>query len=490
MNQTIKTRRSWYHLRWWQAILLLIVVCGGWYFFRMWQGERELQAVMAEWDAIGLWRQEEIKARLLANGEGSGLAKYVKDLGRELPGHLSYEDDAKHFITQPYFPQHLLHPDTVAFLEKRYSHLPQIQHQLNNLLTFPVVPLQGTVRHGAAEYVFSSHESNVLRQLLSACHHNKLLHLQAKQFDAAINLVEAESKLAALCLAEPITFDQIIGHNLVANWLSRIDKLLANGEYTEAQLARMDHLLRQFDCQQLWKKYLQTAPGSTLAWIKYLAHSNDDISKLVSMPTDDSFWVQWKAKLDLLMLRSECRSTNFQAEMLQHELDIYRRADLPLLAQHQQLSKDHEQHRKRHENKLTAHRFVIQPHHYILKTCILVLAKQRCTQLGLAAERYRLQHHRWPTSQEELIPKYLDQALLDPFDDKPLRFKVKSDGLVIYSIGVSLGNNIFVDNDGDVIGTVEQPPRDTGIKLWNPEQRRLPAKPLYRPPPEFSTIEW
>ena len=106
-------------------------------------------------------------------------------------------------------------------------------------------------------------------------------------------------------------------------------------------------------------------------------------------------------------------------------------------------------------------------------------ASWRCTQIALAAERFRLQHQRWPRTQDELIPQYLPAVLLDPFDDKPLRLIAVEDGLHIYSVVGSALDREFKDDGGDIQKTEEKYlTKDTGVKLWNPAHRRKPAKPL------------
>src|SRR5205823_1706695 len=66
---------------------------------------------------------------------------------------------------------------------------------------------------------------------------------------------------------------------------------------------------------------------------------------------------------------------------------------------------------------------------------IRVRAQLRCAVVALAAERFRLAKGRWPKDLAELIPGYLKQVPLDPYDGKPLRFRSVADGLAIYSIG-------------------------------------------------------
>jgi len=85
----------------------------------------------------------------------------------------------------------------------------------------------------------------------------------------------------------------------------------------------------------------------------------------------------------------------------------------------------------------------------------------------IAAERFRLDHGRWPASWEQLIPEYVKQVPLDPFTGQAMLLKPLPDGLVIYSAG-SDGK----DDGGDVIRK-EAPTKDIGFRLWNTAQRGI-----------------
>lgn len=67
------------------------------------------------------------------------------------------------------------------------------------------------------------------------------------------------------------------------------------------------------------------------------------------------------------------------------------------------------------------------------------LAYMRVVQTALAIERWRLAHNgRLPDSLTDLVPGYLPTIPLDPFDEKPLRYKKSAQGYVVYSIGPDL----------------------------------------------------
>jgi hypothetical protein len=108
-------------------------------------------------------------------------------------------------------------------------------------------------------------------------------------------------------------------------------------------------------------------------------------------------------------------------------------------------------------------------------------AQLRCAAVALAAERYRLAHGHWPETPDALLAgKYLQKLPADPFDGKPLRFRARDDGLIIYSVGPD-----EQDNGGRLDRQKPLAPgTDLGFRLWNVDRRRQPSAELVPPPAE------
>jgi hypothetical protein len=104
-------------------------------------------------------------------------------------------------------------------------------------------------------------------------------------------------------------------------------------------------------------------------------------------------------------------------------------------------------------------------------------AQMKTALAAIAAERFRIAHGRLPRDWSELVPKFLDQPILDPFTGKPLIIKSNDQGIVIYSVGregrdeggEKLGHNHYWRHGGrrwDVQLT------NLGTRLLRPELRR------------------
>jgi len=94
-------------------------------------------------------------------------------------------------------------------------------------------------------------------------------------------------------------------------------------------------------------------------------------------------------------------------------------------------------------------------------------ARQRCLNLAIAAQRFRLAHGHFPEAFSEIDPEWVGPAemrnelLTDPFDLAPLRLKHEADRIIIYSTAEDLK-----DDGGDCLNTSSTRTKDVGSLLW------------------------
>lgn len=74
-------------------------------------------------------------------------------------------------------------------------------------------------------------------------------------------------------------------------------------------------------------------------------------------------------------------------------------------------------------------------------------ACQRIFQVSLALHMFWQERDRYPESLSVLVPQYLPAVPKDPFDGKPLRYRLDSNGFRIWSIGTDLKDNGGVHPD-------------------------------------------
>jgi hypothetical protein len=108
------------------------------------------------------------------------------------------------------------------------------------------------------------------------------------------------------------------------------------------------------------------------------------------------------------------------------------------------------------------------------------IAQLRCMTLLVAVERYRIKTNHWPARLNDLVPAYVASIPVDPYDGKPLRYRIIADGVVVYAIGADLE-----DNGGQIrpqAKKIDDPGTDVGFQLWNPELRHLSPEPVAAKP--------
>ena len=71
----------------------------------------------------------------------------------------------------------------------------------------------------------------------------------------------------------------------------------------------------------------------------------------------------------------------------------------------------------------------------VVQIDLRVAAGVDCTRVALGIERYRLAKGALPKVLDDLAPRYIDKAPIDPFDGEPLRYKLTEPGYIVYSIG-------------------------------------------------------
>ncbi|HZY86568.1 MAG TPA: hypothetical protein VFE78_17165 [Gemmataceae bacterium] len=114
----------------------------------------------------------------------------------------------------------------------------------------------------------------------------------------------------------------------------------------------------------------------------------------------------------------------------------------------------------------------------LIRGPLWIHAKCQCAVVGLAVERYRREHQRWPASLAD-VPGLPKEMLTDPLDGRPLRYRRLPDGAVIWSVGLDgkddggkLSDNGALDFEG----------KDIGFRLWDVRHRRRPPQPAEKPP--------
>ncbi|MEX2185303.1 MAG: hypothetical protein WD875_00850 [Pirellulales bacterium] len=91
---------------------------------------------------------------------------------------------------------------------------------------------------------------------------------------------------------------------------------------------------------------------------------------------------------------------------------------------------------------------------------------------AIAAVRHQRINHQWPTSLEDVVPKFLREVPIDQFTGRPLHYKLIDGKPVVYSVSADLdddgGQSPELDDRGSVRGYDDDSPADGDWILWPP----------------------
>ncbi len=92
-------------------------------------------------------------------------------------------------------------------------------------------------------------------------------------------------------------------------------------------------------------------------------------------------------------------------------------------------------------------------------------AEMQLAAVAIAAQRFRQKHGKLPENLKQLVPEFLGEVPADPFDGRSLRYVVRGEEAVLYSVGPNRrddrGKTAEDPNEGDMIFTL-RPPRRPG----------------------------
>jgi hypothetical protein len=98
-------------------------------------------------------------------------------------------------------------------------------------------------------------------------------------------------------------------------------------------------------------------------------------------------------------------------------------------------------------------------------------AELRATAVVLALRQYQQAEQHLPQTLQDLVPKYLSEIPVDPFDGKPLRYRVSTDGRwIVYSVGPNQLDENGEQPKGDPRKYTD--PGDVIFCEWEPEKER------------------
>jgi hypothetical protein len=101
-----------------------------------------------------------------------------------------------------------------------------------------------------------------------------------------------------------------------------------------------------------------------------------------------------------------------------------------------------------------------------IQQCEIMRAKLRSAAACVAALRFRNDTGAWPNSLNALVPGYISAVPNDPFSGAPLVYRVREDGIVVYTAGRNGidegGKRSLIEPDESDVGDYD----DFGFRIW------------------------
>ncbi|MCS7045337.1 MAG: hypothetical protein NZO58_03170, partial [Gemmataceae bacterium] len=247
-----------------------------------------------------------------------------------------------------------------------------------------------------------------------------------------------------------------------------VEKVLARSYPGPAQAAALGRLQQAWEERDDDKSLRLALIGERASFHRSLETlSRDDEVRRQFFGLDDRpVWEALLLRLQLLNLKHS------QACALRHMTKAIEAIDLPESRRLPFLEKLDKEFDKLSKSATVLARLLVPCYRRLFEAHSRGQARVRCLVAGLAAERFRIDHGRWPRDLAELTPKYLAKVPIDPFDDAPIRLRATGDGIVFYCLGCDgKGAGDFWDQPAANRSAVH-----CEFRLWdvNPNRRRQP----------------
>jgi hypothetical protein len=480
-----RPRRSWRKIVLLGSLSLLLLLVGGTFVWIKWvehAAEKQLRAVIAELDQTDPgWRLEQIEdaRKDIPDEENSALVvmQIVAKIPKPVPA-ITLRDQPKSWDMRldESSPEEELEPDIYWELRNELKGIQPLLKQARGLANmkdgrFPITyspDFIGTL----LPYTQGTREVGYLLRK------DLLVRAREHDIDGALESARAAIIAGRSIGDEPLLVSQLVRmacNNLAAN---NIERALAQGQASDQALDRLQRLLAEEEGTPFLLIGLRGERAGFDGLMSYLEDGKQILPGSVqpgvspqrllrgisgqgagSNPLTDA-WESVTAHTDAR--RSRPIILRMLTESIQvAQLPPEQRADRFKFLEQQVKSPD-----------LPAFVRLLMPATYkIAESDLRTHATLRCAIVALAAERFRLANGRWPKDLAELVPAYLKQVPLDPYDGKPIRLRVVADGLLVYSIGPGRQYNISPMNRW----TPKAGGLDVTFQLWNVDARRKPA---------------
>jgi hypothetical protein len=440
-------------------VVALVVVAFVWQWLGDTSSPDRLLALLYDLNASDpTWRLEDLDQAREKVPEASNSANVVHSAAGRLPGRWPLPSFSERFARLRDMPAVRLDNERAALLREEMAARSAALTEARRLAVMP----RG--RHPAAVVRALILHAQVIWKVAALLVFDALDRAERGNVGAALESCRARLNVGRSLGDESLTDAQGIRISCVTTTCDLVERALAQGEATEADLAALQGLLHQ---EEQHPTLLVCARGFRAVVDDLFTRMEDGTVKVESL-----FGKSLLASSDLDL---KTRLFGFSQADIRRE----RARALELTTRLVNIARLPEHLQRAEERKLNAMVRALPPSAILTmqvaswptrtgENCRLKTAQVRALMALVAVERYRLKNGKWPASLEELKPDFLAAVPLGPFDGKPLRYSRRPEGVTVYSVGPN-----GVDDGGKVGGdNPERRGAALGYRLWDVKARR------------------
>jgi len=439
-----------------------------WSLYRSQDAQRRLADAIEEADRLDPgWRLEELEARRKRIPDDRNAALQVSKVHAALPPNLRIANWSFDYVPDLREPQVQLQSDQSLRLREGLKQVQAALPAARKLADMPEGRYSVQVTADMINTRLPGLDS--LREIIQVLKADAILQAQNGEGDGALQSCRALINCARSVGDEPYLVSQLVRLGGRSTGLGLVVRVLAQAEPSERALAQVQELLTREDREPALLYALRGERVLADGIATFLeAPGQSELSRLnrVLFPALG----QLPPQLGYLS-RTTIRSQ--RAEVLRFSTRAVEIAKLP--ANERQVPLRELDAERKQTGGLS---YTLCPRYQSLLAFTENDAYLRAVQTLVACERYRRARARWPASLAELVPQYLGQVPVDPFDGSPMKYMRLSDGVVVYSVGPNLR-----DDHGAIRKSGKATPDDIGAigsGTSVPGENRHPEMPVKR----------
>jgi hypothetical protein len=464
-----RRRRRW--LLWLGMPVLLLAL---WFvlavLFFLYQTDRDLREAMtdAERDSPGGWQLDDIEARREPIADEDNAALVVLKVKSLLPANWGAATESMHARLVDLPPEVALNESLLRALRDNLAQAEPARVEARKLIGMT----RGRFPIDWDEIIFNTKlHSQEARAAANLLRYEAALASQEAHADAALARVRGLVGTARSVGDEPFLLSALIRLACDAQAVDALERTLAQGEPSAAELKAVQVLLEQEAAEPMLVRALRGERAGLQKMLLSLRSRGTSIADLLDQSTASrSAGIERK----LLVASGPTLVRRSHPRMLQLLNEYVQASQLPFEEQPRAMDKlDRKVRRARVDYDIVTG-LLMPALQKVAEAYRRGIGNLRCAYVAVALERYRQDHGRWPQTLDALVPRYLAAVPADPQDGKPLRFKCRPNGVVVYWIGQD-----GIDDGGKIdrfhyLATGF----DQGVQLWDTKDRRQPAREL------------